>query len=391
MRNMSSKVRSKIYMYVQQVSLLPFDDEGALQTRLKSLVKDGVIENYALILHNQDKKEDGEKIKPHYHVWLYSKNRISIGKIAKNLGDKEQQFESMTKRGNSLRNSAESSLLYLIHGTFNSQDKYQYSADNVKANFNYQDFIDRLGKNSKEKTNASNNPETILNEYKNEKITKTEAVKALMAIGAQCYAKYANQLDKIEDGLRQLKFEKWLKHKKKTNEKIKVVWVFGAAGTGKTHYCRDFCERKKFDFFVTTTSNDPFQDYDGQKVLIIDELRPDTFRYRDLLQILDPYNFDQKKTIARYHNARIMSDYIFVTSPFDPFSFYTKMHNNKKDAFDQLYRRIGLILRFDNDYITELQLQDNGYNVKSTQENKFSQKIIKSKDKFSLKDLEEMK
>lgn len=387
---MSSKIRSRIYMYVQQVSLLPFGDEGALQTRLKSLVKDGVIENYALILHNQDKKEEGEKIKPHYHVWLYSNNRISIGKIAKSLGDNEQQFESMTKRGNSLRSSAENSLLYLIHGTFNSQDKYQYSAENVKANFNYQDFITKLGENSNGKANSSKNPEAILNEYKNKKITKTEAVKALMAIGAQCYAKYANHLDKIEDGLRQLKFEKWLKNKKKTNEKIKVVWVFGAAGTGKTHYCRDFCERKKFDFFVTTASNDPFQDYDGQKVLIIDELRPDTFRYRDLLQILDPYNFDQKKTIARYHNARIMSDYIFVTSPFDPFTLYSKMNNSSQDGFDQLYRRIGLVLQFDNDHIKELQLQDKTCVVKSVEENKFSKKVIKSKDKFSLEDLEGM-
>lgn len=296
----------------------------------------------------------------------------------------------MTKRGNSLRNSAENSLLYLIHGTSNSQDKYQYSVEDVEANFNYQDFITKLGENSNGKVNSSKNPETILNEYKNEKITKTEAVKALMSIGAQCYAKYANQLDKIEDGLRQLKFERWLKHKKKTNEKIKVVWVFGAAGTGKTHYCRDFCERKKFDFFVTTASNDPFQDYDGQKVLIIDELRPDTFRYRDLLQILDPYNFDQKKTIARYHNARIMSDYIFVTSPFDPFTLYSKMNNSSQDGFDQLYRRIGLVLQFDNDHIKELQLQDKTCVVKSVEENKFSKKVIKSKDKFSLEDLEEM-
>lgn len=387
---MSSKIRSKVYMYVQQADLLPFDDEEALKTRLKSMVKDGIIKNYALILHNHDTKENGEKIKPHYHVWLYSKDRISIGKIAKSLGDNEQQFESMTKRGNSLRSSAENSLLYLIHGTFNSQDKYQYSAEDVKANFNYQDFITKLGENSNEKSNASKNPESILNEYKNGKITKTAAVKALMAISARCYAKYANQLDKIEDGLRQIRFEKWLKHKKKTNEKIKVVWVYGAAGTGKTHYCRDFCERKKFDFFVTTASNDPFQDYDGQKVLIIDELRPDTFRYRDLLQILDPYNFDQKKTIARYHNARIMSDYIFVTSPFDPFTLYSKMNNSSQDGFDQLYRRIGLVLQFDNDHIKELQLQDKTCVVKSVEENKFSKKVIKSKDKFSLEDLEGM-
>ena len=142
---------------------------------------------------------------------------------------------------------------------------------------------------------------------------------------------------------------------------------------------------------MTTGSNDPFQDYDGQKALIIDELRPDTFRYRDLLQILDPYNFEQKKTIARYHNARIMSDYIFVTSPFDPLTFYNKMHNNKHDAFDQLYRRIGLILRFDDDFIEEMELQNDGkhYRVINMKKNRFSQKYDSRKNKFSLDDLEE--
>lgn len=378
-------------MYVQQVKLLPFPNESALKTRIKSLVKEGIIKNYALILHNEDKTEDGSKVEPHYHVWIYSEKRISIGKIAKELGDKQQQFESMTKRGNGLKTSAENSLLYLIHRTSNSQDKHQYNIEDVHANFNYQDFIKKVEEeNSKEKVISIDKPDLILNNFKNSKIKKTEAVKALMAIGAQCYAKYAIQLDKIEDGLRQLKIEEWLKEKEKTKEKIKVVWVFGAAGTGKTHYCRDFCGRKGFDFFVTTASNDPFQDYDGQKVLIIDELRPDTFQYRDLLQILDPYNFDQKKTIARYHNARIISDYIFVTSPFDPLTFYNKMHNNKHDGFDQLYRRIGLILRFNDDFIEEMELQNDRkhYRVTNMKQNQFSQKYDSRKNKFSLDDLE---
>lgn len=30
---MSSKIRSKVYMYVQQADLLPFDDEEALKTQ----------------------------------------------------------------------------------------------------------------------------------------------------------------------------------------------------------------------------------------------------------------------------------------------------------------------------------------------------------------------
>lgn len=389
---MSSLIRSKIFMYVQQVKLLPFPNESALKTRIKSLVKEGIIKNYALILHNEDKTEDGSKVEPHYHVWIYSEKRISIGKIAKELGDKQQQFESMTKRGNGLKTSAENSLLYLIHRTLNSRDKHQYNSEDVCANFNYQDFVKKTEEeNSKERVISIDKPDLILNNFKDSKITKIEAVKELMKIGAQCYAKYANQLDKIEDGLRQLRFKKWVEEKKKTKEKIKIVWVFGAAGTGKTRYCRDFCKRKGFNFFVTTASNDPFQDYNGEKVLIIDELRPDTFLYRDLLQILDPYNFDQKKTIARYHNARIMSDYIFVTSPFDPFTFYSKMNNNKQDGFDQLNRRIGLVLWFVDDYIAEMELKENGkdYQAKNIEKNQFSQKLNKSKNHFSLKDLED--
>ncbi len=379
-------------MYVQQVKLLPFPNESALKTRVKSLVKEGIIKNYALILHNEDRTEDGSKVEPHYHVWMYSEKRISIGKIAKELGDKQQQFESMTKRGNGLKTSAENSLLYLIHRTLNSRDKYQYNSEDVCANFNYQDFVKKTEEeNSKERVISIDKPDLILNNFKDSKITKIEAVKELMKIGAQCYAKYANQLDKIEDGLRQLRFKKWVEEKKKTKEKIKIVWAFGAAGTGKTHYCCDFFEKRNIKYFMTTGSNDPFQDYDGQKALIIDELRPDTFRYRDLLQILDPYNFEQKKTIARYHNARIMSDYIFVTSPFDPLTFYNKMHNNKHDAFDQLYRRIGLILRFDDDFIEEMELQNDGkhYRVINMKKNRFSQKYDSRKNKFSLDDLEE--
>lgn len=387
---LSSKIRSKIFMYVQQSELLPFKDKEALKTRLKSMVKDDTIKNYALILHNNDTNKNGEKIKPHYHVWLYSEDRISIGKIAKNLGDNEQQFESMTKRGNSIQSSAENSLLYMIHETPNSQNKYQYNSKDVEANFNYQKFVSKLKeKNSKERVTLSRKPNSILNDFKNEKIDKNKAIEELMAIGAQCYAKYANQLDKIEDGLRQLRFKKWVEEKKKTKEKIKIVWAFGAAGTGKTHYCCDFFEKRNIKYFMTTGSNDPFQDYDGQKALIIDELRPDTFRYRDLLQILDPYNFEQKKTVARYHNARIMSDYIFVNSPYDPLTFYSRMNNKKQDGFDQLYRRIGLILRFTDEKIQELDLDFNGYYTKSVKENKFSKKYMNDKNKFTLDDLEE--
>lgn len=69
---------------------------------------------------------------------------------------------------------------------------------------------------------------------------------------------------------------------------VTVVYVEGETGSGKT---RGAYERYK-DIFRTSVSDRtsfPFNGYRGQKVLLLDELRPNQYKPAELFQILDGY------------------------------------------------------------------------------------------------------
>ena len=74
---------------------------------------------------------------------------------------------------------------------------------------------------------------------------------------------------------------------------LQVVFICGKGGTGKTYYAKKMLESMELDYCVSSSSNDPFQDYMGQKAMILDDLRDTAFRdgrsdgFDDLLKILD--------------------------------------------------------------------------------------------------------
>jgi len=78
---------------------------------------------YGLILHDRDTDENGEIIKPHYHVVLSLKNAQWATAIAKELGITPNYIQQ-------IRNE-ESALEYLIH--YNDNDKYKYEIDAVQG------------------------------------------------------------------------------------------------------------------------------------------------------------------------------------------------------------------------------------------------------------------
>lgn len=97
------------------------------------------IDQFALIVHDKDTKQDGMLVQPHIHLVLCFTQRMRITQIAKALEQKAQYFEIMTKRGNDLETSRNNAMAYLIHQTIQAkqQGKYQYSPSEVIANFDY--------------------------------------------------------------------------------------------------------------------------------------------------------------------------------------------------------------------------------------------------------------
>ena len=95
-----------------------------------------------------------------------------------------------------------------------------------------------------------------------------------------------------------------------------------------------------YDFYVSSSSNDPFQDYLGQKVIILDDLRDDVFSFADLLKILDNNTASTMK--SRFSNKVFNGEMIIITTEV-PLSFWFRdfqFTQSGRDSLYQLYRRI---------------------------------------------------
>ena len=118
---------------------------------------------------------------------------------------------------------------------------------------------------------------------------------------------------------------------------IKVIFVTGDTGCGKTVFAQKaFCEGYQ-GVCISSSSNDPLQDYTDQDVLILDDLRDDDFKFQDLLKILDPHTGSSVK--SRFNNKIFMGKCIIITSYKKLTDWYSKVPDEAKR---QLYRRISL-------------------------------------------------
>ena len=122
------------------------------------------------------------------------------------------------------------------------------------------------------------------------------------------------------------------------DRKIDVMFIYGKTGTGKTYYAKKFAKAKGYDVCVSSSMNDSFQDYLGQKCMILDDLRDTAFEFADLLKILD--NNTNSSVKSRFSNKVFNGELIIITSSV-PLSFwYRELQYNKNDSLMQLYRRI---------------------------------------------------
>ena len=131
------------------------------------------------------------------------------------------------------------------------------------------------------------------------------------------------------------------------NRKVNVIYVFGETSTGKTTFVKDYCQRLSLSLCVSSSSNDPLQDYKGEDVLLLDDLKKDAFSYQDMLKILD--NHTKSTAKSRYVNKIFMGATIFITSISSLYDWY---FDETSESKKQLYRRIKELYKFDKNKIT---------------------------------------
>ena len=216
------------------------------------------IKQWAYILHDKD------DTRPHYHIYLnFMPNTCDTALVAKwfNLGwtdedGKEHSGENFIEKVKGRKTDV---LLYLTHGNDSQKNKHQYSPSEVHANFDFETEIE----NSK-----------ILGDFEHYSYAQQ--------------LQYVNSLPLSEKAQAFTKLEKLWRLRCQvlalnTDRQLQVVFICGRGGTGKTYYAKKLLQNLDYDFCISSSSNDPFQDYMGQKAIILDDLRDKSFEFEDLL------------------------------------------------------------------------------------------------------------
>lgn len=139
------------------------------------------------------------------------------------------------------------------------------------------------------------------------------------------------------------------------NNKPVVLWFYGESGTGKSfqawrigHQLCGTTPGDRFSFGRQPYPKDPcghwWDNYAQQRVVIIDDIRPDAMPFDSLLRIFDhnPLQLQNKGGYVQFN-----SPFIIITSRQDPYQMYLD-HWEGKDKEDmlQLFRRITRLERF---------------------------------------------
>lgn len=125
-----------------------------------------------------------------------------------------------------------------------------------------------------------------------------------------------------------------------------VHWFYGDTGSGKSFKAL----RENLTMaYVPNFGNSGtwFDNYNGEEVLFLDDLRAHNIPYNKLLQILDvqPFKCEGKGIQGMY--ARWKK--IVITCPYHPSEFYSENVYKEQNDIDQVLRRIHLCISFKSD------------------------------------------
>ncbi len=320
---MKKEIRARQFMYVQDLDHLKIK----LTDIESNLINSGALE-WAYIKHDKDHKNDEthDLIRPHIHVVLKYENLQRLNSIANLFKDESQYVEIWKGR-------IANDYSYLLHETEEAkkEHKHLYSENEVVASFNFparmKDIRNKVSKGPKYIS-------SVIDQYAEGKIDYKDLEDE---VGISQLARRKTLIENIDVMKAEKEHEEWLKKFK--GKRMKVLWLFGRAGVGKTRYAEYILRDKKYA--ILGSSRDYFQTYNGEHYVILNDLRPNDFNYSDLLRILDPYQHN-KVAPRRYRDSLLNIEMIIITTPYSVQNFYdhTKIDDRTVDTIDQLLRRI---------------------------------------------------
>ena len=296
---------------VQQVEFMKYNKE-----EIEEILKDKNVKDYAFILHDKD---DG--VKSHYHIALRFDNPRKSDQIAK-------WFDIPENCVCKIKGGWKDVLKYLIHE--NAKEKYQYSLDEVTSNFDFE-------------------------KGKEEGLGRKEEIINLIATGEIREYNIAEKLTPVEFDKYSSSIKNAFAYRQKIllgvkDREMECIFITGTSGSGKTTYAKKLCKNKGYSYFVSGSSNDPFDGYEGQDAIILDDLRGSVFTFADLLKITDNHTSSTVK--SRYKNKIMECKLLIITSILEISNFYNTVFESSQEPLLQFERRMQTYVKMNVDSMT---------------------------------------
>lgn len=289
------------------------------------------IKKYIISYHDRDVFENGEPKKNHYHVYLHFGRTQSTDMLKEWFNVALQDIEKIKGRWTDAEE-------YAVHA--NKPEAYQYPPEGVVASYDYINALAKAIKAKKQRKLAPLLASQILNGTK----SYSQAYRELL------------QYDYNKDATRYLRDAYAIYSRTLSpSRQIEVVLIYGNTGTGKTTLAKLLAEAEGKDYYISASGADPMGDYMGEKVLILDDVREETFTFLEWLKLLD--NNTNSAIRSRYNNKYFTGDTIYITSASNPVMWFLNINENRA----QFYRRITQFIMVTDDQVS----QYNGFTVNS--------------------------
>lgn len=302
---------------------------------------------FAYIVHDKDINKVGDLRRPHFHCAIeFNEKTYTYERLSKMFDAEPQYFQKPKKKGVIGFNNV---LGYLVHSTDGASEKYSYDPKDVIANFDYITALTEIQNKVKDTTSHAEKVSRYIYEYANFQMTKKQLFKALD------FVDYDKNIQKINNAT------KYRNELSRNGERdMKVIYICGEAGSGKTTLAKFLANNLGFDYFVSGSGADLLDGYDNEEVIILDDLRGDAFNKAELFKLLD--NNTGSAVKSRYYNKVINHCRILIiTSIKRPYQLYDWTKDEENEPAKQFYRRLSYAyLYIDGDDIKEVAVDEEG-------------------------------
>jgi len=281
----------------------------------------------------------------------------TLAQIASAIGVEPQYVEKAEKG----RYAWDNMLSYLIHIKY--ADKEPYSPDEVYSAGitvngvpQYKSYLEIYRERKKAwedgKAKVSAKQANMNVELLEEKILTGEVKRSQVLLTDALFNIYARNKRRIDDAFdiyAERKIAKTIQAMENGEFKVSVIYVTGKSHSGKSIFTEYLVKaiqedaREKFgeDWEVCAcAASNPFDEYRGEEILVMDDLRGIAMSASDWLKLLDPDRVNVGS--ARYHNRRVACRAIIINSEKDilDYFFYVRHRGDVNEAMDQFFRRI---------------------------------------------------